>query len=57
MEVEREIIKYSKLNNVFLLVKRQDLRDVLNPNFYRIACTMLLFRNTVVPVFRYFFAT
>jgi len=37
MEAETDIKKYSKINNVFLLVKRQDLRAGLYPTSYRIA--------------------
>ena len=36
----------SKINNVFRLVKRQGLRAGLYPTSYRIAWTMLLFRNS-----------
>jgi len=45
MEVETDL-KYSKINNVFRLVKRQGLRAGLYPISYRIAWTMLVFRNS-----------
>ena len=52
MEAETEIKKYSKINNVFILVKRQDLLAGLYPTSYRIAWPLLLFRNsTTVSLF------
>ena len=45
IEVE-QIKKYSKINNVFHLVKPQDLRVGLYSTSYRRAWTMLLFRNS-----------
>ena len=47
MEVETEIKKYSKINNVYN-VKRQDLRAGLYPTSYQIAWKMLLFRNSAI---------
>jgi len=45
MQVE-QIKKYSKINNIFRLVKPQDLRAGLYSTTYRRAWTMLLFRNS-----------
>jgi len=56
MEVETDIekIKYSTINNVFHLVKRQDLRARLYPISYqqRKQCHCFV----IVPLYRYFFA-
>jgi len=52
MEAKTEIKKYSKMNNVFRLVKRWDLSAGLYPTSYQIVWTMLLFRNsTTVSLF------
>jgi len=44
-EVEAEIKKFSEMNNVFRLVKRQDLRAGIYPTSYRTARTMPFFNS------------
>ena len=43
---QKQILKYSQINNVFRLVEGQGLRAGLYPTSYRRAWTMLLFRNS-----------
>ena len=43
---EKQILKYSKINNVLLLVKRQGLRAGRYPTSYQIAWTMQFFCNS-----------
>jgi len=51
IEVETEIKRYSKLNIAFHFVELQDLRDGCLPSlYYRMAITMLLFRNSTTVV-------
>jgi len=42
----KQILKYSEINKVFRLVKRQGLSAGLYPTTYGIARTMLLFLNS-----------